>query len=120
MGEVGTLDMGGGTLSDGAQFLDGGFIAAPLKTLVALTQGSVTARAIVSPVSRAIDWASLWASGSFTLRLRVCLSFCIIVYLSLIITPGGSYGTKSYNRSSLQRRFLNPSMLDAALPKGRK
>ena len=39
MGEAGTLDVGGGTLSDGAQFLDGGFIAAPLKTLVALTQG---------------------------------------------------------------------------------
>src|ERR1700732_3493784 len=39
MSEVGTLDVGGGALGDGAQFLDGGFIAATLKTLVALTQG---------------------------------------------------------------------------------
>jgi hypothetical protein len=37
MVEVGTLDVGGGALSDGAQFLDGGSIAAALKTLIALT-----------------------------------------------------------------------------------
>jgi hypothetical protein len=37
--QVGTLDVGGGALGDGAQFLDGGFTAAALKTLVALAQG---------------------------------------------------------------------------------
>jgi len=36
--EVGTLDMSGGALGDCAQFLEGGFTAAALKTFLALAQ----------------------------------------------------------------------------------
>jgi hypothetical protein len=74
--QVGTLDVGGGALGDGAQFLDRGFSATALKTLVPLAQGFGDGAGQDSPVSRAIAWASLWASGSLTFRLRVFLSFC--------------------------------------------
>lgn len=82
--QVGTLDVSGGALGDGTQLLDGGLTASALKTLVAFTQGFGDGAGHGLPVSWAIACASLWASGSLTLRLIVLLSFCTIIYFSLL------------------------------------
>lgn len=121
-GEVGTLEVGGGALGDGAQFLDGGFIAAPLKTFEALTQG------FGDGAGHSFHGLPGDRLGE-TVRFRVlhvealgvsflpnhCLPFFTITPVTPVVLRNG---TKSYNRSSLQQRFLNPSTLDAALPGG--